>query len=217
MQQNCPLLPTLCAALCTGIKRVLKQPRPAATCALLGNCHKHGMPSSLSAVMAFAATTALLLYLHRSCSSSSSSSSSTHRSSGSSADAKTAAPARRGTGAGSSSNSSAVAAGISRLAQALPLLEVLLLLLLTAAVAYGRVHLGYHSPAQVAAGLALGTCLAAAWWRVTLAACQQWGAPLLRLPLLRALHFRNTLGCSDVHAAEAAAFEPTHAGNKHAD
>ena len=48
--------------------------------------------------------------------------------------------------------------------------------------------------------------LAVVWWRLTLAACQRWGAALLRLAPLRALHFRNTLGCPDVHAAEAALF-----------
>ncbi|PRW56337.1 aspartate mitochondrial [Chlorella sorokiniana] len=187
----------LTSALCTVIKKALKQPRPAATCALLGNCHKHGMPSSHSAVMAFAATTALLLYLHRRGSGSNRSRGGRNGSGSGSAGAKDTAAAR------TAQRGTAAAAAVERLAQALPLLEVVLLLLLTAAVAYGRVHLGYHSPAQVAAGLALGSSLAAAWWRLTLTACERWGPALLRLPLLRALHFRDSLGCLDVHAAEA--------------
>lgn len=189
--------PATLAALCTVVKKAVKQPRPAATCALLGNCHKHGMPSSHSAVVAFAAATALLLYLHRSRASSGSSSGGGRASNNGVAAARTA---QRG---------NAVAAAFERLAHALPLLEVLLLLLLTAAVAYGRVRLGYHTPAQVAAGLALGTSLAAAWWRFTLTACRRWGPALLHLPQLRALNFRDTLGCPDVHAAEAALFQPS--------
>lgn len=203
-------LPT--AALCTVVKKVLKQPRPAATCTLLGNCHKHGMPSSHSAVMAFAATTALLLYLHRRRASSSSGSSNGICSAGIRGAGAARTARRSGAAAAASKGSSGggdfVAAAVERLAQALPLLEVLLLWVLTAAVAYGRVHLGYHTPAQVAAGLALGSSLAAAWWCITLAVCQRWG-PVLRLPLLRALHFRDTLGCPDVHAAEAEIFVQT--------
>ncbi len=204
-------LPT--AALCTVVKKVLKQPRPAATCTLLGNCHKHGMPSSHSAVMAFAATTALLLYLHRRRASSSSGSSNGICSAGIRGAGAARTARRSGAAAAASKGSSGggdfVAAAVERLAQALPLLEVLLLWVLTAAVAYGRVHLGYHTPAQVAAGLALGSSLAAAWWCITLAVCQRWGPVLLRLPLLRALHFRDTLGCPDVHAAEAEIFVQT--------
>lgn len=95
----------------------------------------------------------------------------------------------------------------NRLARAAQLLEVQLLCVLTAGVAYGRVYLGYHSPAQVAAGLALGAGCAAAWWWLTLAACGSAAArALLRWAPLRALHLRNTLGCADVHAAEAALF-----------
>lgn len=201
--------PATLAALCTGVKKAVKQPRPAATCALLGNCHKHGMPSSHSAVMAFSAATALLLYLHRRRASSGSSSGMGGGSSNGSGRASTKGVAAART----AQHGSAVAAAVERLAQALPLLEVLLLLLLTAAVAYGRVHLGYHTPAQVAAGLALGTSLAAAWWRFTLTACLRWGPALLRLPLLRALHFRDTLGCPDVHAAEAALFQAAKRGD----
>jgi membrane-associated phospholipid phosphatase len=47
------------------VKRVLRHPRPAATCALIGKCHKYGMPSSHAQVMAYAFTTALLMHLHR--------------------------------------------------------------------------------------------------------------------------------------------------------
>ena len=43
------------------LKTLLCQPRPAATCATLGICHKHGMPSSHAQVMAFVAVTCLLL------------------------------------------------------------------------------------------------------------------------------------------------------------
>ena len=177
-------------AVSTLVKKAVKQPRPAATCALLGNCHKHGMPSSHSAVMAFAATTALLVYLHR------------RRSrSGAGSIAHMAAG-----GAGTSGRRDAGGGSVAQLSRAVELVQVLLLALLAAAVAYGRVYLGYHSAAQVAAGLALGSCLAAAWWALTLAACQRWAGGLLLLPLLRALHFRNTLGCADVHAREAALF-----------
>lgn len=170
------------------IKDALRQPRPAA-CALLGNCHKHGMPSSHSAVMAFAATTALLLYLHRA----------------EAAAAAAGAGKKRRSGAGGRSGGAASLA--DRLARFFELLEVQGLLALTAAVAYGRVYLQYHSPEQVLAGLALGAAAALAWWRVTLAACTgRWAPTLLRLAPLRALSMRNTLGVPDVHASEAALF-----------
>lgn len=160
------------------LKKVLQQPRPAATCVLLGNCHKHGMPSSHSAVIAFAAVTALLLFNHRTA----------------------AAEAARKQPASPSPLT-------DRLARAVELLQLQALLALAAAVGYGRVYLGYHSPAQVAAGMALGAALAAAWWRLTLAACcGRWASALLRLAPLRALHMRSTLCCGDVHAREAALF-----------
>jgi membrane-associated phospholipid phosphatase len=146
--------------------------------------------------MAFAATTSLLLYLHRQASSSSSSSREE-----SAATWRTPAAAR-----GSSSSSGKATPLVDRLARAVQLLEVQLLAGLTLAVAYGRIYLGYHTPGQVAAGLALGAAVAAVWWHLTLAVCQRWGAALPRLAPLRALHFRNTLGCPDVHAAEAALF-----------
>ncbi len=47
------------------VKRLLRHPRPQATCALLGKCHKYGMPSSHAQVMSYAFTTALLMHLHR--------------------------------------------------------------------------------------------------------------------------------------------------------
>jgi membrane-associated phospholipid phosphatase len=146
--------------------------------------------------MAFAAATALLLYLHRQASRSGSSRK------GSTAKGRTPAAAH----CSSSSSSGKAALLVDRLARAVQLLEVQVLAGLTLAVAYGRIYLGYHTPGQVAAGLALGAALAVVWWRLTLAACQRWGAALLRLAPLRALHFRNTLGCPDVHAAEAALF-----------
>lgn len=154
--------------------------------------------------MAFAAAICLLLYRHRQ---------------GSQQQAQQEARAAQGRAAGSTAKRSSGAQGrggggggqggslADRLARTVQLLEVQLLFLLTAAVAYGRVYLGYHSPAQVAAGLALGAACAAAWWRLTLAACRSAAArALLRWAPLRALHLRNTLGCPDVHAAEAALF-----------
>lgn len=172
------------AALSLTIKGILKQPRPAATCSLLGNCHKHGMPSSHATVMAFAATAAAFLFLHRQ-------------------------RLRHAAGAGQASSAAAA------LGRAVEVGQVLGLAGLAAAVGYGRVYLGYHTPGQVAAGTALGAACAVIWWRLTAAACQRWGAPLLRLAPLRALHLRNTLGCPDVHAAEAAICEPPKAA--HAD
>lgn len=146
--------------------------------------------------MAFAATTSLLLYLHRQASSSSSREESA-------ATGRSPAAARASS---SSSGSGKATPLVDRLARAVQLLEVQLLAGLTLAVAYGRIYLGYHTPGQMAAGLALGAAVAAVWWHLTLAVCQRWGAALLRLAPLRALHFRNTLGCPDVHAAGAALF-----------
>ncbi|KAL4440724.1 hypothetical protein ABPG77_000433 [Micractinium sp. CCAP 211/92] len=159
--------------------------------------------------MAFATTTCLLLYRHRQ---------------GSQQQAQQLAQGAHGKASGGTAKQRRGRAEQSgstsgdqrgpplavRLARAVQLLEVQLLCLLTAAVAYGRVYLGYHSPAQVAAGLMLGAVLAVAWWRLTLVACQSAAArALLRWAPLRTLHLRNTLGCADVHAAEAALFERT--------
>lgn len=171
------------------IKDALQQPRPAA-CKLLGNCHKHGMPSSHSAVMAYAATTALLLFLHRSA-----------------AAAAGAGAGKRRRAAGAGASGASRAALVDRLARFFELLEVQALMALTAAVAAGRVYLQYHTPQQVCAGLALGAATALVWWRLTLAACTgRWAPMLLRLAPLRALSMRNTLGFADVHASEAALF-----------
>ena len=167
------------------LKRALKQPRPAATCALLAKCTSHGMPSSHSTVMAFATTTCLLLWLHR------------------------RRQQRIGLGVAAATrgkrpaNGDSMVDGLARLVQAI---EVAGLLALTAAVGYGRVYLGYHSADQVAAGLALGAACAVAWWHLTLLICRRWAGLLLGLAPLRALHFRNTLGTADPHAAEAALF-----------
>ena len=99
------------------------------------------------------------------------------------------------------------AASTSTSAAARELAEVALLCALTAAVGYGRVHLGYHTAEQVTAGLCLGAGCAAAVQQLTHAACQRWGPALLRLAPLRALAFRDTLSCrQDVHATEAALF-----------
>ncbi len=54
------------AVLGKALKRLFRQGRPAATCALLGICHKHGMPSSHAQLMAFVwALHALMLSGHR--------------------------------------------------------------------------------------------------------------------------------------------------------
>lgn len=95
---------------------------------------------------------------------------------------------------------------VDRVSRGIELLEVQALLMLTAAVAYGRVYLQYHSAEQVLAGLALGASLAVAWWAITLAVCGRCSGWLLRLAPLRALHIRNTLGCANIHAKEAALF-----------
>ena len=47
------------------VKKLVRQPRPAATCAMLGKCHKYGMPSSHAQVMSFALSIALYMHLHR--------------------------------------------------------------------------------------------------------------------------------------------------------
>lgn len=168
-----------------------------------------GMPSSHSAVMAFAATTCLLLYRHRQ-SGQQQAQQLAQGAHGKAAGGTARQGHSRGGQRGSASGDQLCPPLAARLVRAVQLLEVQLLCLLTAAVAYGRVYLGYHSPAQVAAGLVLGTILAAAWWRLTLVACMSAAArALLRWAPSRALHLRNTLGCADVHAAEAALFECT--------
>lgn len=138
--------------------------------------------------MAFAAATCLLLHRHRQ---------------------------RQRQEVGGSASQAASGSLVTRLARALELLELQLLLALTAAVGYGRVYLGYHTPGQVAAGMALGAAAAMLWWRVTLTACRRWAAPLLRLQPLCALGMRNTLDCGDVHAREAALFSA--GGGKRSD
>lgn len=55
----------LLAGLSMVVKRALRHPRPRATCELLGNCHKWGMPSSHSQVMGFAVSMALQYHFHR--------------------------------------------------------------------------------------------------------------------------------------------------------
>eukprot|EP00191_Tetraselmis_sp_GSL018_P000198 CAMPEP_0177612078 /NCGR_PEP_ID=MMETSP0419_2-20121207/20967_1 /TAXON_ID=582737 /ORGANISM="Tetraselmis sp., Strain GSL018" /LENGTH=114 /DNA_ID=CAMNT_0019108119 /DNA_START=779 /DNA_END=1120 /DNA_ORIENTATION=- len=75
------------------------------------------------------------------------------------------------------------------------------LVALSAMVAWSRVYLGYHSPAQVFAGLAAGTSFGLLWGRVTLAA-----APLFprleRSALGEALALRDTSHLEDPLAAE---------------
>jgi dolichyldiphosphatase len=140
------------------------------------------MPSSHASVMAFAATTCALIFLHR--------------------------QRLRRAGAGGQATSPVGGTGglAAALGRAVEGVQVLSLAALTAAVGYGRVYLGYHSPDQVAAGAALGAACAVVWWQLTAAACRQWGSALLRLAPLRALRLRDTLGFPDVHAAEAAMF-----------
>lgn len=172
--------------------------------------------------MAYAAAMALLLFRHRRASRQAAAPPGTRGGSGSKSGTGTgaAAPAVGGSSSSGTGGTGGGGGGGSGLAEALArwveLLEIQLLLLLAAAVAYGRVYLGYHSPAQVAAGLALGAAVAALWWQVTLAACAR-AAPLLRLAPLRGVHLRNTLGCADVHAAEAALFADGGAARPHAN
>jgi dolichyldiphosphatase len=172
------------------LKDLLQQPRPEATCAVLGNCHKHGMPSSHSAVMAFAATTCALLYLRRRWQAGSSTQGTNRKAAGETA-------ANKKSRAGSSASWGA------SVALAVEVLELLAVMSLAAAVAYGRMYLGYHSAAQVAAGLLLGTTCALAWWQLTRAICERWGDGLVRLQPLCALGFRNVLGSSAASASRA--------------
>jgi dolichyldiphosphatase len=53
------------SAAASALKRALAAPRPPATCAALGVCHKHGFPSSHSAVMGYALGIAALEFLRR--------------------------------------------------------------------------------------------------------------------------------------------------------
>jgi hypothetical protein len=155
------------AGLGMGIKRVLKHPRPAATCEALGICHKHGMPSSHMQVQAPASwvksascavptlleiaselaahpTQQLLLQVM--------------------AFAVTTClllywQRRQGHFGTSAAQHSQRSAGclISRLIQQL---EIFLLGWLAAAVGYARVRLGYHTPGQVVAGAVVGCAFA---------------------------------------------------------
>lgn len=137
------------------LKILLRQPRPAATCAALGNCHKYGMPSSHAQVMAFVAVTCFLLDRRR----------------------RELGPKPQ-----------------LRATRAVQAAELLLLAVATAAVGYARVYLGYHSPAQVAAGAALGAAAAWAWFGLTLAVGPRLLFPwLLRLAQPLGLGLRDTL------------------------
>lgn len=58
------LLGFVCAECCArALKHALQQPRPSASCALLGTCHSWGMPSSHTLCMAFALAARISLLL----------------------------------------------------------------------------------------------------------------------------------------------------------
>ena len=83
----------------------------------------------------------------------------------------------------------------------LPLLEVVCLTSLAAAVAYSRVYLGYHSWAQVVAGASIGASVALVWFATT---CQlaRWFPAMQRWHLAHALRVKDTWQIHDQLQAE---------------
>ncbi|KAI8477227.1 MAG: hypothetical protein J3K34DRAFT_107063 [Monoraphidium minutum] len=146
----------LSEAAARGLKHLLRSPRPPASCALLGVCDAHGMPSSH--------TTMMFSYLML---------------------------------------TSAIAVGLAArqrpAARAWAALELGGVGMATALVAASRVYLGYHSPAQVAAGAALGCALGGAWF---LAMRSAGAAGLFAglagwAPAARLLLAKDTWGCPE--------------------
>ncbi|GBF99271.1 dolichyldiphosphatase-like [Raphidocelis subcapitata] len=142
-------------AVARGLKHLVRSPRPAEGCALLGVCDAHGMPSSHTA-MAFAYA------------------------------------------ALSAAAAAALAARRRPAARALAALEVFGCGAAAALVAASRVYLGYHSPAQVAAGAALGLALGLAW-HAAMAAAGRAGlfAAAARGPLAELVGAKDTWGCAE--------------------
>ncbi len=132
-------------ALARLLKKVLKHPRPAATCARLQLCHSHGMPSSHTQMMAFvlALSACLALYRRRWL--------------------KPELTALKATRAKEAARAALAGAELLALAGA------------TAVVAASRVYLGYHSPDQVAAGALVGGAFGLLWFRLMLALAPLYG------------------------------------------
>lgn len=151
------------------LKAMLRQPRPAGTCAALGLCSSHGMPSSHASLAAAAATLMLLR-------------------------ATMLWPLRR---------------CFSRTVSAV---ETAVVVAAAAAAAVSRVYLGYHSWAQVAAGVVLG-CVFGCLWHMVLAAAAPWYAVAAAAPPLAALGFKDTWGEHDALAVEAAAHTAARTGS----
>jgi dolichyldiphosphatase len=126
-------------ALARLLKHALKHPRPPASCARLGLCHSHGMPSSHTQMMFFvlALSACLALYRRRWL--------------------RPEPPALKATRAKQLAQAALAAA------------ELLALAALAAAVAASRVYLGYHSPDQAAAGALAGGAAGLLWFGVMLA------------------------------------------------
>lgn len=195
------------------IKRILKHPRPAATCAALGNCHKYGMPSShmqvgwpsLEALAHNAATLPLKagsICLVKACAGDSLDSSERchwvqvmsfavitcillywHRQ---------RSVQQRGSGA------TTVHPGSRLIRWA----EIAALACLAAVVGWARVYLGYHTPGQVAAGAAVGASFALAWHALTVAAAKKVFPWITTLSARLGIWLRDTLAVEDVHQAE---------------
>lgn len=130
----------LCELVTRVLKHAIQQARPAASCAALSLCNSHGMPSSHTSLVFFAAALHALLWARQ---------------------------LRRqrqlaGKGGGSGSVSS------SRLQRAFQRwwghAECAAVVAAAFAVAASRVYLGYHSLAQVLAGGGLGLALGAAFY-----------------------------------------------------
>jgi dolichyldiphosphatase len=98
----------------------------------------------------------------------------------------------------------AAAAAAAARSSLLEAIELAALLVLTGAVCFARVYLGYHSLEQVAAGAALGAAFAWAWHRLALAA-HKGGAFAAAAAALAGLHVRDTLGEGYMHARAKAA------------
>jgi membrane-associated phospholipid phosphatase len=132
-------------ALARLLKRALKHPRPAATCARLNLCHSHGMPSSHTQMMAFllALSACLALYRRRRL--------------------KPELTALKATPAKELARSLLAAAELLALAGA------------TVVVGASRVYLGYHSPDQVAAGAMVGGAFGLLWFRLMVALAPLYG------------------------------------------
>ena len=120
------------------LKEIISQPRPESACINAGKCHEHGMPSSHSSFMAFCTVTALLWFSR-----------------------ERRAHLRMGKEFHDQFSRRLITSLYTRV-------ELVLLCFCALLVSYSRIHLGYHTVAQVVCGIGVGALCAYMWNKMTL-------------------------------------------------